>query len=789
MAYSLFNFTIPDTINMLSTNSQEILPLLAVSDIVIFVHIEQTLIVNRPRSIAAIEQALSSEEKTLVVSTKRNLNEEKTSLEDLYHVGTKVAISQMQRLPNNFLSITLQGLERVMIKDIDDTLPYQQAKFEIIPLPTDQSNETEAMHREILEQVSQIDTLISNNWPKGLLTKMLHQFKDPLDQVFSLCSLLHLSIEQQQSILEVKTRLEALSLLHDFLNNELQVLKLQQDIAKQAAGNISEEQRKYMLRRQLEEIQKELGEENPEQAEIDMLEGKIDDADLPEETKQTALKELERLKKTSPQAHDHRIIREYLELIIELPWNKLTEDNLDLVHARKVLDEDHFGLKEIKERIVEHLAIYKRNPRAKSPILCFVGPPGVGKTSMGESMANALGRKFERISLGGLHDEAELRGHRKTYIGAMPGRIIQAIQRTGTKNPLIMLDEVDKLGRDYRGDPSAALMEILDPSQNINFRDNYLELPFDLSNVFFLATANTLDTIPRPLLDRMEVLRLSGYTEEEKIQIAKKYLIPQQLHEINLSSSEIVIPDEVVGKIIRRYTREAGVRELSRQLAKTIRKALTILVDNNESKVTLNEAMLTELLGRERFFIEEMRHTLAPGITPGLAWTESGGDVLYVESALIPKGSGLLLTGQLGEVMKESAQTAQSYILSNAELLGIAIEQLRESSVHIHVPAGAIPKDGPSAGVTIATSLFSLFTQKAVRSDTAMTGEITLAGLVLPVGGIKEKVLAARRSGIKRIILPASNMADLEDIDKKIREEIEFLPVTQLNEVFKSAVT
>jgi ATP-dependent Lon protease len=441
----------------------------------------------------------------------------------------------------------------------------------------------------------------------------------------------------------------------------------------------------------------------------------------------------------------------------------------------------------VKDRIIEHLAVRKLNPKSKGAILCFVGGPGVGKTSLGQSIARALGRQFERIAMGGMHDESELRGHRRTYVGAMPGRIIQAIRNNGVNNPLLLLDEMDKLGRDYRGDPSAALMEILDPSQNVEFRDNYLDLPFDLSRVFFVATANTLDTIPRPLLDRMEVLRLSGYTEEEKVQIARRYLLPRQLKEVNLAEEQVQIPDDVLEQIVRRYTREAGVRELNRQIARVIRKLAVGFAEGREEAIRVQPSQLPDLLGPERFFVEQIRQEMVPGITTGLAWTEAGGDVLFVEAVMMPGGRGLTLTGQLGDVMKESAQAAQSYLWSQADSFGIPREKLQNNGLHVHVPAGAIPKDGPSAGVTMATSMLSLYTDRPVRSDTAMTGEITLAGLVLPVGGIKEKALAARRTGINRIILPRENIKDVNEIGEVIRKEIEFIPVTNLKEVFQVA--
>jgi ATP-dependent Lon protease len=551
---------------------------------------------------------------------------------------------------------------------------------------------------------------------------------------------------------------------------------------------MSKEQRDYLLRQQLRAIQQELGEQNPEQAEVALLRQRLQESDLPDDVRKEAERELGRLEKLPPIAPDYQQIRTHLELILELPWHKGTQQVIDLPLARKVLDEDHFDLEEIKGRILEHLAVLKLNPQAKAPILCFVGAPGVGKTSLGQSIARALGRKFERMSLGGLHDEAELRGHRRTYIGAMPGRLIQAIRRAGVNNPVLMLDEVDKLGHDFRGDPAAALLEILDPAQNFSFRDNYLDLPFDLSKVFFITTANTLDTIPQPLLDRMEVLRLAGYSEEEKLQIARRYLFPRQLAEAGLNADQVVVPDDTLRRIIRRYTREAGVRQLERALGRLIRKVALRFAEGQAEAVTVRPEDLPDMLGPERFFLEQIRQKLPPGVATGLAWTEAGGDVLYVEATLLPNGRGLTLTGQLGKVMQESATAAQSYVWSHADELGIDRKLFRRSGVHIHVPAGAVPKDGPSAGVAIAAALASLYTNSPIRTDTAMTGEVTLTGLVLPVGGIKEKVLAAHRAGIRQVILPKENEKDLRDVPETVRRELKFVFAERMHDVLASAL-
>jgi ATP-dependent Lon protease len=771
-----------------TTNSTSTLPLLPVKEMVVFPHMEYPLVVGRAQSIAAVEAALNSQEKTLIVVAQRVSQTDVPGMDELFGVGAKVFIRKMERLPNKTLSLTVRGLEKVEIKGLDTTEDYQQVKFNILPLGEDSSEEAEALHREILDQVSQLEPLMPGAWPKGLIPQILQSLDNPIDHAYMLCSVLNISMEQQQEVLEAETLLQALRLVHEHLSHEFRVLTLQRQIANQAAENVTQEQHKYMLRRQLEEIQKELGESGSEQVEVEAISKKLDDANLPESAGKVARQQLERLRKLPPESQDFQLIQTYLGLIIELPWNTSTSHKLDLARARKILDEDHFDLKDIKDRIIEHLAVYKLNPKSKGAILCLVGGPGVGKTSLGTSIAKALGREFARISLGGLHDEAELRGHRRTYIGAMPGRIIQAIRRAGVNNPLILFDEVDKLGHDYRGDPAAALMEILDPSQNSDFHDNYLNLPFDLSNIFFLATANTLDTIPRPLLDRMEILRLSGYTEEEKLQIARRYLVPRQLNEVNLTLAQITIPDETLRQIISRYTREAGVRELERQVAKVVRKSALHFAEGRLEPISISPENLAELLGPERFFLEQIRDELAPGVCIGMAWTEAGGDILFIETVLTPGGKGLMLTGQLGDVMRESAQAAQSYIWSEAENLRIPVDQFHQVGVHVHVPAGSIPKDGPSAGVTIATALLSAFSKKPVRNDTAMTGEITLAGLVLPVGGIKEKVLAAHRAGLRRLILPKDNMKDLSAIDEAIKQEMEFIPVTHLKQVFQAAI-
>jgi ATP-dependent Lon protease len=610
---------------------------------------------------------------------------------------------------------------------------------------------------------------------------------DPLQMVWILASVLSLDVALEHSLLAVETRGEALRLIHAHLSHELQILEIRGKIATKAQDEMGKEQREYVLRQQLRAIQQELGGKEGE-SELELLRERLKSADLPEEVRKEADREMSRLERLSTQAPDYNVGRTWLELILELPWLKAGVSAIDIPAARQILADDHYGLKDVKERILEHLGVLKLNPGAKAPILCFVGPPGVGKTSLGQSIARALGRKFERLSLGGMHDEAELRGHRRTYIGAMAGRIIQSIRRAGVNNPVLMLDEVDKLGRDFRGDPAAALLEILDPEQNKTFRDNYLDLPFDISKVFFVMTANTLDTVPQPLLDRMEVVRLAGYSEEEKLEIARRYQVPKQLKEAGISIDLCVLSDEALRLIISRYTREAGVRQLERAIGRVMRKVALKVAEGTPGSVEIRKEELTDLLGPERFSPEQARKNVPPGVATGLAWTEAGGDVLYIEAALLKDGKGLSLTGQLGEVMQESAKTAQSYIWSHANEFSIDQSMFRRYGVHVHVPAGAIPKDGPSAGVTMTTALTSLYTGLPVRSDTAMTGEVTLSGLVLPVGGIKEKMLAARRLGIRRVIIPKQNEKDLRDLPEDARNEMEFIVAEHVHEVLRAAI-
>ena len=763
------------------------LPVVPLKTSVLFPGMLMPLTVGRPGSVAAIDAALAVEDKELFIVAQRDASIEAPQTSDLYTIGTKAVIKRMARGQAGAVNLIVQGVERAVLIRLEQNEPYLRGRVRLAPVPFESGTELEALRRALLELASRAIQLSQPNSP-GELAQMLANNEDPLQLAYLVASLLGLPVEKEQAVLEAPSRLEALRMLHTHLLHELQVLELRNQINSQAHGQMEQQQREYLLRQQLRAIQEELGEENPEQAETEMLRKQLDETDLPDDVRKEANRELARMEKLPSAAPDYHVIRTYLELLSELPWRKHTEDSLDLPRARQVLDEDHFDLKDVKERILEHLGVLKLNPTANAPILCFVGPPGVGKTSLGQSIARTLGRKFERISLGGLHDEAELRGHRRTYIGALPGRIIQAMRRAGANNPVLMLDEVDKLGHDFRGDPAAALLEILDPAQNHTFRDNYLDLPFDLSKVFFIATANTLDTVPQPLLDRMELIRLTGYSEEEKIQIANRYLIPRQLQHTGLNAEQLQFTEAALRHVIARYTREAGLRQLERAIGRLARRIALRFAEGRDEAVTLDRADVPDLLGPERFSFELTRKKLPAGVATGLAWTESGGDVLYIEATLLPSGRGLTLTGQLGEVMQESARAAQSYIWAHAAELGIDEKLVRSSGVHIHVPAGAIPKDGPSAGITMATALASVYTKQPVRSDLAMTGEITLTGLVLPIGGVKEKTLAARRAGIKRIILPKENEKDLRDLPENVRAEMQFVLAERIEEVLAAAL-
>ncbi|HEX4071312.1 MAG TPA: endopeptidase La [Planctomycetaceae bacterium] len=762
------------------------LPILALKNSVLFPFALMPVSIARPQTVAAVEAAVRGEEKLVAVFTQRNSAVDDPQLNDLYPVGTKAVIRRMGRAEDTIQAL-IQGTERIHLDGLDISNGYPRGNIHALPMPADTGTEVEALERELIDLASAIQDS-SPAEPKINIAQLASQLENPIELVYLLAAMVGLEGEKAMAVLSAGTRVDAMRLLHEELVHEKQVAEVRSKIARQATTEINKEQREYLLRQQLRAIQEELGEHSPEQAEVSQLRKRLDEVKLPDEVRGEADRELTRLETTPAAAPDFQVTRTHLELILELPWNETTPDNFDLAGARRVLDEDHYGLKDIKERILEHLAVMKLNPQANAPILCFIGPPGVGKTSLGQSIARALGRKFERLSLGGMHDEAELRGHRRTYVGAMPGRLLQSIRRAGVKNPLLMMDEVDKLGQDFRGDPASALLEILDPAQNSTFRDNYLDLPFDLSKVFFITTANASDTIPRPLWDRMEIIRLSGYSDEEKLQIARRYLLPRRLKEAGLTAEQLTVPDETILAMIRRYTRESGVRELERTLGALARKVALRIAQGDTRNVTVPPTDLKTFLGAERFFLENARKTLPAGVATGLAWTESGGDVLYIEAVLLPesdRSERLTLTGQLGSVMQESAKAARTYVVSHFSSLGI---EPNAGGVHIHVPAGAIPKDGPSAGVTMATALASLYSGYPVRNDTAMTGEITLTGMVLPVGGIKEKVLAARRAGLKRVILPKENEKDVAELPEEVRNSMEFEFAERIEDVLGVAI-
>lgn len=771
--------------NVLST-----LPILPVKRTVLFPGVMMPLTIGRERSIAAVNAAMKTEEKVIVVVAQRDPQTEEPGLSDLYSIGAKAIIKQLGQSSEGTIHALVQGLDRVVLLKEEQSTPYSTVRVRTLERPSDNGPEVQALHRAIQELLSDLPRLIQAPGIQEVSTVLSNE-DDSLSLAYRIASLVNLNVVEEQRLLECTSTLDLLRSLYASLSKELQILQLRDKIAKDAQTKIGKSQREYILREQLKAIQQELGEGEDDENEIARLKKQITDADLPDHIRKEVEREVARLGKVPPTSPDHQVLRTYLELVLELPWKKASEEHLDLSTVRQVLEEDHYGIKEVKERIVEHLAVLKLNPTAKAPILCLVGPPGVGKTSLGQSIARAMGRTFERFSLGGVHDEAELRGHRRTYVGSLPGRIIQAIRRAGVNNPVLMLDEVDKMGRDFRGDPAAALLEILDPAQNHTFRDHYVDLPFDLSKVFFITTANTLDTISQPLLDRMEVIRLQGYSEREKAEIARRYLWPRRLKEAGIEDSEAVLTDEVLNLVISRYTREAGVRQLEQMLGRLTRKVALTFADLPEDQarqpVTIQTGILAEWLGSERFMPEEARKNLPPGVATGLAWTPTGGDVLYIETTLLPGSHELTLTGQLGDVMQESARAARSYLWSHAESMGLDISRFKRNGIHIHIPSGAIPKDGPSAGITMATALASVYEGKAIRSDTAMTGEISLSGLVLPVGGIKEKVLAAHRAGITRIILPKANEKDLKDVPQEVRDELTFILAERIEEVLPAA--
>jgi len=767
-------------------NIPDILPILPLFDAALFPKMVLPLIVMQGDSVRLVDEAMSKDRIIGLVVSKKSSQENDHSRTDLYSIGTSAMILRMAKSEDNKAQLLVQGLSRFRIKEFIDGKPYLQSRVEHIKDFGEKDKETEAMMSNIVGLFSRIVEL-SPGLPREL-GAMAISIHDPGILANMVASTINSTIEEKQRILETDNVAERLKEVTRMVNYQLEILELGNKIQTQVKGDMDKQQKEYYLRQQLKAIRDELGEKDENTVEIEEYRAKIAEKNLPPEAKKEAERELNRLARMHPSSSEYTVASTYLDWLTSIPWNQSTADTLNIKKAVKILDEDHFGLEKAKKRIIEYLAVRKLNPDSKGPILCFAGPPGTGKTSLGRSVARALGRKFVRISLGGVRDEAEIRGHRRTYVGALPGRIIQEIRRAESNNPVFMLDEIDKVGSDFRGDPSSALLEVLDPEQNFSFSDHYLDVPFDLSKVMFITTANLLDPIPPALRDRMEVLELLGYTEDEKVKIANRYLIPRQRKENGLKAEHISLTAGAVRGIISGYTREAGLRNLEREIATICRGVATKIAEGDIESAVIKSVNVAKYLGQIRFVPEIVERAAMPGIAVGLAWTQSGGEILFIEATAMKGKKGLTLTGQLGDVMKESATAALSFIRSNAASLGISEEFFETHDIHIHVPAGAIPKDGPSAGVTMLTALSSLLMNKTVKEKLAMTGEITLRGQVLPVGGIKEKVLAAHRAGIKTLILPKRNKKDIEDIPKKVQKEIRFHFTDSMPEVLKIAL-
>jgi ATP-dependent Lon protease len=781
----------------------DVLPILPLRGVVVYPQTAVPLTVGQPRSIRLVDDVVAAD-KLVGLVTSMNPELESPGPKDLYQMGVIATVHRLLRAPDGTVRLLVQGLDRFRVAEYIAEEPYLKAHIQLAPETVEEGLEVDALARNARDQFQQITQMIPS-FPEELVTSIT-ALENPLQTVYTIANFQRIDLKDAQELLEIDSAQEKLRKLIGLLVREAEVLTLGQKIQNEARGEIEKVQREYYLREQMKAIQKELGEKDQQAAEIEELRKKIDEAKMPEEADKQARQELERLSRLPTAAAEYGVIRTYLDWLVTLPWSKLTEDNLDIAHAREILNADHYGLEDVKDRILEFLAVRKlrleRHEELKEPspdrirreregvILCFIGPPGVGKTSLGQSIARAMGRKFIRASLGGVRDEAEIRGHRRTYIGALPGRILQSLRRTESRNPVFMLDEVDKLTFDFHGDPASALLEVLDPEQNSEFRDNYLEVAFDLSQVFFITTANTAETIPSPLYDRMEVIYLSGYTDNEKLAIARQYLIPREIRENGLRPDEVHFSDEALHKIIREYTREAGVRNLERKIGAICRKAGTRIAEGKQEKFEITPEVVEEFLERPIFYgTEELNtRTSMPGIVPGLAYTPFGGDVLFVEATRMPGGRGFQVTGSIGNVMQESARAALSYVRSRAEGLGIPPEFFDKNDLHLHIPAGASPKDGPSAGVTMATSLVSLITGRKVKPHLGMTGEITLRGQVLPIGGVKEKVLAAHRNGLKTVVLPERNKYDLEDVPDEIKQSMKFVFVQTVDDVLSASL-
>lgn len=788
------------------TQIPDTLPILPLRGVVVYPHTAVPLNVGQPRSIRLVDDVMTKDRLVGLVTSK-DPDLENPGPEDLYQIGTVANINRLVRAPDGTIRLLVQGISRFRLGEFVSEKPYLEAKVELIPEEEGEDElELDALARNARSQFERITELIASI-PQEIVNSVL-QMEDPLQTAYTIANFQRMDMVDAQHLLEIKSVSAKLRTLTGILAREVEVLELGQKIKNEARTEIEKMQRDYFLREQLKAIQRELGEQDEQAAEIEEFREKIEAAKMPEEAEKQSLRELDRLSKLPSSSAEYGVIRTYLDWLVDLPWQKVSEENLDIAHARKILDQDHYGLEDVKERLLEFLAVRKlRHDRREEfekkessdqirqvregVILCFVGPPGVGKTSLGQSIARALGRKFVRISLGGVRDEAEIRGHRRTYIGALPGRILQSLRRAESRNPIFMMDEIDKLGHDFRGDPASALLEVLDPEQNSEFRDHYLEVAFDLSQVMFITTANSLSTIPGPLRDRMEIIEISSYTEGDKIEIAKGYLVPRQLRENGLRKSETTFSKKALQTIIRSYTREAGVRNLEREIGSVCRKVVTQVAEGKLTRVSITPKLVREYLGRPRYYHtdEISTRTSLPGVATGLSWTPFGGDVLFIEATGMPGSKGFQLTGSLGDVMQESARAALSYVRSHAEELKIDPDFFEKTDIHLHVPAGAQPKDGPSAGVTIATTLVSLVSNLPIKPEVAMTGEITLRGQVMPVGGIKEKMLAAHRAGLKEVILPARNEADLEDLPEEVLRDIKFHFVDTVDQVIKLALT
>jgi ATP-dependent Lon protease len=764
---------------------KRVLPLLPLRGLLVYPTMVLHLDVGREKSIQALEKVMLDDQ-MIFLSTQKEVSIEDPAQEEIYHVGTLSKVNQMLKLPNGTIRVLVEGIKRGEITSFTDEKTHVEVEVELTDDIEVKEAETEALMRAILAQFEQYINISKKVTPETLAS--VQDITEPGRLADVISSHLSLKIKEKQKILEIFDVKERLEHLLDLLNNEKEVLGLEKKIGQRVKKAMEKTQKEYYLREQMKAIQKELGDKEGKVGEVSTLKERIESSDMPETVMELAKKELDRYEKMPNSSAESSVIRTYIEWLVNLPWKQETIDNLDIPHAETVLNEDHYGLEKVKDRVLEYLAVQKLTNSLKGPILCLVGPPGVGKTSLARSIARAIGRNFVRISLGGVRDEAEIRGHRRTYVGAMPGRLIQGMKKAGTINPVFLLDEIDKMSSDFRGDPSSAMLEVLDPEQNSTFSDHYIEEPYDLSKVMFVTTANSLSTIPGPLLDRMEVISIAGYTEIEKLHISKNHLIPKQLKEHGLKKSQIQFKDDCILKLVRNYTREAGVRNLERQIAGLCRKAAKQIVSAEKKKVILSAKNLENYLGKPRFRYGQAELEDQIGAATGLAYTTAGGDTLSIEVALSPGKGKLILTGKLGDVMKESAQAALSYVRTKVEELGIDHDFYEKTDIHIHVPEGATPKDGPSAGITIATALVSALTKKPVRKDVGMTGEITLRGRVLPIGGLKEKSLSAHRAGIKTIILPKENEKDIEDIPQSVKEGLSFITVSHLDEVLKVAL-